>query len=265
LKRINAVGQRVRKTTGGVSTYFFYDEAGHLIGEYGDSGNLIQETIWFEDIPVATLRPNGSGGVAVFYVHTDHLNAPRTISRPADNVVVWRWDSDPFGVGAANEDADGDSVAFSYALRFPGQYFDAETGLHYNYFRDYDPSTGRYVQSDPIGLKSLRFDAVSDLYGYVEGDPIGNVDPFGLETAQITVRYPLPPPSGPVSWGIGGCLITFCIDWNSNDADATVSVPFPPELGGGISLCQDPEPSCDEASDRGGGGPSISAWASVRD
>jgi RHS repeat-associated protein len=57
-----------------------------------------------------------------------------------------------FGTTAASEDPDSDGTAFVYILRFPGQYFDVETGLHYNYFRDYDPATGKYVQSDPIGL-----------------------------------------------------------------------------------------------------------------
>lgn len=100
---------------------------------------------------MATIRPSG-GGVALFYVHVDHLDTPRPISRPSDNVIVWRWDSDPYGTTAANEDPDSDSSQFSFNLRFPGQYFDAKTGLHCNYFRDYDPATGRYAQSDPIGL-----------------------------------------------------------------------------------------------------------------
>ena len=70
------------------------------------------------------------------------------------NRVVWRWDSaDPFGASLPDEDPDGDSVRFILNLRFPGQYYDRETGLHYNYYRHYDPSTGRYVESDPIGLK----------------------------------------------------------------------------------------------------------------
>ena len=91
---VNALGQRVKKTVDGASTYFVYDEAGHLLGEYDSAGNLIEETIWLGDIPVAALRPNGSS-MDVFYIHTDHLNTPRKITRPSDNVIVWRWDSDP--------------------------------------------------------------------------------------------------------------------------------------------------------------------------
>jgi RHS repeat-associated protein len=70
--------------------------------------------------------------------------------------TVWRWDSDPFGTSPALEDPDGDGIAFTYNLRFPGQYYDKETRLHYNYFRDYDRATGRYIQSDPIGLRGDR-------------------------------------------------------------------------------------------------------------
>jgi RHS repeat-associated protein len=176
---LNALGQRVKKTTSGSSMYFVYDEAGHLVGEYNNAGTLIQETVWFGDTPVATLRPNGSG-VDVFYIHTDHLNTPRRVSRPSDNVVVWRLDSDPFGTTAVNEDPDQDSNLFVFNLRFPGQYFDAESGLQYNYYRDgYDPVTGRYTQSDPIGL-----DGGINTYAYIDGNPLSGIDPFGLSKYQ---------------------------------------------------------------------------------
>ncbi len=154
--KVNALGQRVQKVAGGSTTRFVYDEQGRLIGEYDGNGKLIQETVWLEDLPVATLRPTGATGtptpIDVYYVHADHLGTPRAVSRPSDNAIVWRWDNvDPFGNNPADENPSGLGI-FKYSLRFPGQYYDVETGTHYNYFRDYDPSVGRYEQSDPIGL-----------------------------------------------------------------------------------------------------------------
>ena len=136
------------------------------------------------EIPVATLRPSGGGGVTLYYVHTDHLNTPRRVSRPTDNAVLWRWDSDPFGTSAANEDPDGDSTLFAYGLRFPGQYFDSESGLNNNYWRDaYDPVVGRYTQSDPIGLGGGV-----DTYVYALGSPILRFDDSGLTTVTVHVQ-----------------------------------------------------------------------------
>jgi RHS repeat-associated protein len=91
--------------------------------------------------------------------------------------VVWSWSSAHFGALPANEDPDGDGKKVSFNLRFPGQYYDAETGLHYNYFRDYSPQTGRYVQSDPIGLAGGI-----NTFGYVGGNPMSKIDPLGLFT-----------------------------------------------------------------------------------
>jgi RHS repeat-associated protein len=173
---VNALGQRVKKSNSSTTLLFMYDEAGHVIGEYDAVGALVQETVWMGDVPVAILRPNGSDGVNLFYIHTDHLNTPRRISRPSDNAVLWRWDSDPFGGATANEDPDGDTIAFGYNSRFPGQYFDAESGLSYNYFREYDAATGRYVESDPIGL-----DGGTNTYAYVAGNPIALTDLEGLD------------------------------------------------------------------------------------
>ena len=116
--------------------------------------------------------PNTGAGVQ--YVHADHLNTPRVITSTT-NTVLWRWDSDPFGVGFPNEDVDGNGVKFTYHPRFPGQYFDAESNNHYNYFRDYDPSLGRYVESDPIGL-----DGGINTYAYAAANSLTYVDPDGL-------------------------------------------------------------------------------------
>lgn len=171
----NGLGQRVKKYLLGTSSYFVYDEEGRLLGEYNNTGGLTQEAVWMGDTPIATLRPKSGGGVDIFYVHTDHLNTPLKVSRPSDNRLRWRRDVTPHGVGTPNQNPENLGV-FIYGLRAPGQFGDAETGLFYNYFRDYDPSTGRYVQSDPIGL-----DGGLNTYAYVAGNPISLTDPEGLD------------------------------------------------------------------------------------
>ncbi len=114
--------------------------------------------------------------IQVFYVHPDHLGTPRAITRASDNAKVWEWkNDDPFGNNPPNEDPASTGTAFKYNLRFPGQIADSETGTYQNYYRDYDPTTGRYPQSDPIGL----YGGINT-YAYVGGNPISQTDPRGL-------------------------------------------------------------------------------------
>ncbi len=147
--------------------YMIYDEAGHLLGEYDENGNMIQEHIWLGNRPLGVASDNG-----LFYVTTDQIGTPRVITN-ASQQLVWRWGSDPFGNGQPDENPSGAGL-FSYNLRFPGQYYDAETGRNYNYFRDYDSGIGRYVESDPIGLGGGINGYIYSLNGPVNGfDPLG--------------------------------------------------------------------------------------------
>ena len=104
----------------------------------------------------------------IYYMHTDHLDTPQVIT-DANQQIVWRTDQKPFGETTVTIDT------IDNPLRFPGQYFDSETGLHYNYFRDYDPTMGRYIESDPIGLEGGL-----NTYAYVGGNPLTRKDPLGL-------------------------------------------------------------------------------------
>jgi len=179
----NAEGQRVAKTVGGQTSHFVYGPDGQLFGVYsGTTGAAVEEIVYLGSVPVATVR-SGSR----YYIHTDHLGTPRLVTDQT-RAVVWRWTSDPFGAAAPNQDLDGNGIAFVLNLRFPGQFFDAETGRHYNYFRDYDPALGRYVQSDPVGLLG----GISS-YAYATHNPVKLIDRFGLE-----VRYGASPAFGGV-------------------------------------------------------------------
>jgi RHS repeat-associated protein len=171
----NALGQMIQTSGGAAGTVLYmYDESGHLIGEYNGSGNLIEETVWLGDIPVATVQPNGSG-LAIYDIETDHLNTPRQITAAtAANTQMWTWFSDPFGTTAPNTNPAG-AGSFVYNLRFPGQIYDPQAGLQQNYFRDYDPAVGRYVESDPIGLASGSMST----YSYALRDPVSYEDPTG--------------------------------------------------------------------------------------
>jgi YD repeat-containing protein len=121
-----------------------YDEAGHLIGQYYPDGTVMREYVWMGDIPVAELI-NTSAGIVVYYVHSDQLNAPRKVTRPSDNALMWRWDPNPFGVGTANQNPAGMGTFYN-DLRFPGQILESGTTFYSNGFRDYDPQTGKYIE-----------------------------------------------------------------------------------------------------------------------
>jgi RHS repeat-associated protein len=125
---------------------------------------------------VAVFMPdaaNPGGAPIAYFIHADHIDTPRVVV-DRSNSVRWRWLAEPFGATAAETNPSG-LGAFAFNLRFPGQYLDQESGLHYNYFRDYDASVGRYVQSDPVGLAGGI-----NTYAYVEGDPLSGIDPQGL-------------------------------------------------------------------------------------
>ncbi len=162
----DGLGRRVFKSN--TSTrYFAHDEQRQVLGEY-DAATTINETVWLGTTPVAVLR-NGQA----YWIDADHIDTPRAVLN-ASNQVVWRWRSEAFGNTQVDEDPSS-LGAFEFNHRFPGQVFDRETALHHNDHRDYRAHTGRYTQSDPIGLAGGI-----NTYAYVGGNPISNVDPMGL-------------------------------------------------------------------------------------
>jgi RHS repeat-associated protein len=162
--KFNAFNQRVAKTVGTDTTYFMYD-GDKLIGEYDSAGNVIMEHIYMGNMPIGVFKDN-----QIHFVITDEMETPRAIVNQ-NGSEVWKWDNtDIYG---SNEAVSNNN--FTYNLRFAGQYFDNENGLHYNFNRTYDPQTGRYMQSDPIGLSGG-----DHTYNYVNGNPLNMTDTDGL-------------------------------------------------------------------------------------
>jgi RHS repeat-associated protein len=122
----------------------------------------------------------GAGASNLVYIHADHLGSPQKMT-DASQALVWDAQFDPFGEEVSI------SGAATHPTRFPGQYADPETGFSYNYFRDYDPTIGRYVQSDPIGLRGGL-----NTYSYVDGNPLTQIDPKGLRPNSLPVHTGIP-------------------------------------------------------------------------
>ncbi len=131
-----------------------------------------------------------------YYAHSDHLNTPKHLTDD-QRTVVWKWEGGAFGRGQETIDPDGDGKK-RFSLCFPGQYYDVETDLNYNYYRDYDSKIGRYLQSDPIGLQGGL-----NTYAYVGGNPLSFTDPLGLCPAGGIICV-----GGPIAIGtIGKAII----------------------------------------------------------
>ena len=146
---------------------YLYDENASLLGDYGMGGANSGGQGQYFYLPTAS----GPMPIAaeidgrIYAIHSDHLNTPRRLTQ-SDGQTAWQWAYSAYGdeaptLGAKRftDDTTTPNTGSTsippvrFNLRYPGQYFDEETGLHYNYFRSYDPKTGRYTQGDPIGLE----------------------------------------------------------------------------------------------------------------
>ena len=181
----NDEGQRTRKTVyqpDGVTiaseTIYHYDSMGYLVTETELDGTLIRDYLWSEGMHPMAQIDNAAGTEAIIYFTADHRMTSR-LATDAAQTIVWRWEGEAFGNTLAEQDPDADLTDTVVNLRFPGQYFDEEANLHYNYHRYYDSSLGRYITSDPIGLGGGL-----NTYLYANANPITLIDRFGLTSCE---------------------------------------------------------------------------------
>ncbi|MCL4678635.1 MAG: hypothetical protein KJ017_08600 [Alphaproteobacteria bacterium] len=237
----DASNLRTKKVAGGNTVHYVYGLGGLLYGEYDNSGALIREYVWLNGEPLAQVDA-GSPEVLT-YLHTDHLATPR-YGTNAGGSTVWTWESGAFGKEAATGRA-------TVNLRFPGQYRDAETGLHYNWNRYYNPAIGRYVSSDPIGLAGGL-----DKFSYADLSPATLVDPDGLIASKVCKLFKYckdivyTPIKEAAKKGIRWCIKKWQERNKQEEAEAPPEVPEPGESGaegaggtdGGNGSGQEPKP-----------------------
>jgi RHS repeat-associated protein len=164
----NGNGQRVKKVVNGTTTVFHYDQRGQLIAESNGSGAITAVYVYLNGQPLAKIE-----GTSVYYYHNDALGTPQKMT-DASGTVVWAADYKPFG------EATITVSTITNNFRFPGQYYDAETGNYYNYMRDYNPVIGRYIEADPIGIQS----GLNHLYVYAGNNSIRFMDLSGTWSAS---------------------------------------------------------------------------------
>lgn len=173
----NGRGERVfkRLDPAVAATKFVYDESGQLLYEHPALASNASRYIYLDRLPVALLQ-----GSNLRYLETDHLGTPRLAFEPTANAVQWSWSlfGSAFGEHAPVSHGSGN---MKIPLRYPGQYADTESGLNYNYLRDYEPETGRYLESDPLGLLTQ-----TSTYSYAAGNALDNTDPLGLFNMKAT-------------------------------------------------------------------------------
>jgi RHS repeat-associated protein len=176
--------QRVKKVAAGVTTVYHYDLAGNLIEETDAAGNLQKEYVHLGSnlgsMPLAMVTPND-----LDYYHVDHLGTPIRMTDGSQR-TVWEAGYSAFGVASWNENPDGDGTTVTSNLRLPGQYFDAETGLNYNWHRYYAPELGRYLQPDPLA------DMPSRPAPARRGDIEPTVDPASVSVAALSMSLESP-------------------------------------------------------------------------
>ena len=163
-------GRRISKEVGGVATWYLYSDEG-LIGEYDAEGHAIREYgylpggTWMMD-PLFMMQSN-----ACHYFLNDHRGAPLGLMSE-QGALAWSIAQQAFGKATVEP-----SSRLTTPLRFSGQLYDEETGLHYNTFRYYDPETGRYLTPDPLG-----FATGMNQYHFCANDPVNRIDSFGLSS-----------------------------------------------------------------------------------
>ncbi|MEL6117890.1 RHS repeat-associated core domain-containing protein [Photobacterium sp. SP02] len=212
------LGRRISKTVNGEQTQFYW-LGNTLLRESGPQG---QKDYTYGATGYAPVTVDADGQISD--VLSDHLSAPIGLIQ-AQN-LIWQQARSPFGK------TGGTAQPVTFNIGFPGQYRDAESGLNYNFYRDYDPNTGRYIQRDPIGLRGGL-----NIYAYVGGNPTNYIDPYGRSAIAVVGGWigtdtAIPDPTDAawpkwVGYGValGGAALIDWLIYNNEDSSQNEKKP----------------------------------------
>lgn len=207
----NPLGQQIKRVLAftGKTLHVIHDPDGNRIAEYDydpvtATSTLLREYIWFDGLPVGVVEDN-----VIYFVRSDYIGRP-VFATDGSGTKVWEVSYLPFG-GVHT------STGTPMELRFPGQWFQSESGLHQNWMRDYDPTTGRYLQADPLGILDDP-----NVYGYARQNPGRYVDPRGEAVWLVPVAV------GAATGVVLGWVLDDdgCYEWNEAARDAALGAAF---------------------------------------
>jgi RHS repeat-associated protein len=160
-------GRRIWKEVAGKRTYFIYTDQG-LAAEADAKGKITKTYGWKPGNPWSTDPVFMGEKDRRYFYHNDHLGTPQKVT---DTQGRLSWEASYLSFGSADIFSD---LSFPNMLRFPGQYYDSESSLHYNFHRYFDTTTQRYLQCDPDGIVNGI-----NSFSYAN-NPISICDPLGL-------------------------------------------------------------------------------------
>jgi len=236
-----------KSLTSGTSNLYHYDLNGRRI-QHDQDNQSHTSTVYLGWQPVAHIEHEANGNIkSITYLTSDQVGAPR-LGTSQNKTVVWQWEADAFGTTQPNADVDNDGQQIVIENRFPGAFYDSESGYLYNHHRYLDTEKNRYISSDWIGLPGGL-----NTYLYAYANPLIFIDPMGLE---VVARG-----SFSAAFGVGvNATVTISDSGITVAASGVVGLGLSGTFVGGVQASHNPSPDGYGFGLSGGLGGAFNIW-----